>query len=100
MSEFWCKVPLVMETNTESQTPASETPDTSGSPRYAELQALVAGMATDFAKFYKDGNKAAGTRVRNSMQELKALAQTIREEVLSIRNQGPQGSGKGEDSAQ
>ena len=97
MSEFWCKVPPVMETNTETQTPASETNTSGSSPRYAELQALVAGMATDFEKFYKDGNKAAGTRVRNSMQELKALAQTIREEVLSIRNQG---QGKGEDSAQ
>jgi hypothetical protein len=86
MSEFWCKVACVMETNTETQTAASET---SGQPaRYAELQALVAGMATDFEKFYKDGNKAAGTRVRNSMQELKALAQTIREEVLSIRKDG------------
>ena len=93
MSEFWCKVPLVMETNTETQTTASET--SGQTPRYAELQALVAGMAADFEKFYKDGNKAAGTRVRNSMQELKALAQTIREEVLSIRN-----GAKGEETAQ
>jgi hypothetical protein len=45
-------------------------------------------MAADFEKFYKDGNKAAGTRVRNSMQELKAFAQTVREEVLTLRNAG------------
>ena len=45
--------------------------------RFAELQALVAAMGPDFEKFYKDGNKAAGTRVRNAMQELKTFAQMI-----------------------
>jgi hypothetical protein len=65
--------------------------DTASQPvgRYAELQRLIAGMAADFEKFYKDGNKAAGTRVRNSMQELKTFAQTIRTEVQSIKNEGP-----------
>lgn len=75
-----------METNSDTQTPETETPASQN--RFAELQALVAGMASDFEKFYKDGNKAAGTRVRNAMQELKQFAQTVREEVLSIRNQG------------
>jgi len=72
---------------------ASET--TAPTSRFMELQQLVAAMASDFEKFYKDGNKAAGTRVRNSMQELKAFAQTVREEVLTIRNQG-----QGKDQAQ
>lgn len=72
-----------METNTEPPTTESETPTS----RFAELQRLVAAMASDFEKFYRDGNKAAGTRVRNAMQELKAFAQTVREEVLSLRNQ-------------
>lgn len=75
-----------METNSEPQMTASETP--APASRFMELQQLVAAMASDFEKFYKDGNKAAGTRVRNSMQELKAFAQTVREEVLTIRNQG------------
>jgi hypothetical protein len=56
--------------------------------RYTELQALVAGMAADFQKFYVDGNKAAGTRVRLAMQELKTFAQTVRNEVQSIKNGG------------
>lgn len=56
--------------------------------RFTELQQLVAGMAADFEKFYKDGNKAAGTRVRNSMQELKTFAQMVRTEVQSIKNEG------------
>jgi hypothetical protein len=75
-----------METNSDTQTTEAET--SAPINRYAELQRLVAGMATDFEKFYRDGNKAAGTRVRNSMQELKAFAQRVREEVLTLRNQG------------
>ena len=56
--------------------------------RYNELVQLVANMKADFEKFYNDGNKAAGTRVRNAMQELKTLAQTIRTEVQAIKNKG------------
>lgn len=74
-----------METNSDTQTTESDT--SAPTSRFAELQRLVAGMATDFEKFYRDGNKAAGTRVRNAMQELKAFAQSVREEVLSLRNQ-------------
>jgi len=68
--------------NTES----SEKTPSAG--RFHELQQLVAGMAGDFEKFYKDGNKAAGTRVRLAMQELKNFAQTIRNEVSAIKNEG------------
>jgi hypothetical protein len=75
-----------METNSDTQTTESDT--SAPTSRFAELQRLVAGMATDFEKFYRDGNKAAGTRVRNAMQELKAFAQSVREEVLTLRNQG------------
>jgi len=75
-----------METN--SETPTTESESSAPTSRFAELQRLVAGMAADFEKFYRDGNKAAGTRVRNSMQELKAFAQSVREEVLTLRNQG------------
>jgi hypothetical protein len=74
-----------METQNETHT-ESETPTTPAEGRYAELQQLVAGMASDFEKFYKDGNKAAGTRVRNAMQELKAFAQTVRNEVTELKN--------------
>jgi phosphate uptake regulator len=75
-----------MDTNSDTQSTESET--SAPTNRFAELQRLVAGMATDFDKFYRDGNKAAGTRVRNAMQELKAFAQQVREEVLTLRNQG------------
>jgi flagellar biosynthesis/type III secretory pathway protein FliH len=67
----------------------TETPSTlpSGN-RYEQLKALVAGAEQDFQKFYGEGNKAAGTRVRAAMQELKNFAQTVRTEVQSIKNEG------------
>lgn len=74
-----------MQTN--ENTPANETNEGQASgDRYQQLQQMVAGMAQDFEKFYKEGNKAAGTRVRLAMQELKNFAQTVRTEVQSIKN--------------
>ena len=75
-----------MQTNENIQT--NETATATTVARYTELQALVAGMAADFQKFYQDGNKAAGTRVRLAMQELKTFAQNVRNEVQSIKNEG------------
>lgn len=49
--------------------------------RFTELQNFVAGLEEDFTKFYEKGNKAAGTRVRKAMQELKQVAQDIRVEI-------------------
>jgi len=43
-------------------------------------------MEDDFNKFYNKGNKAAGTRVRKAMQDLKRTAQDIRVEVQSMKN--------------
>lgn len=60
--------------------------------RYLELKQLVAAMEADFEKFYVHGNKAAGTRVRAAMQELKTFAQTVRNEVQSIKNEGAAGA--------
>jgi len=54
--------------------------------RYSELTELVRGMEQDFHKFFVQGNKAAGTRVRQAMQELKTFAQAVRTEVQSIKN--------------
>jgi flagellar biosynthesis/type III secretory pathway protein FliH len=75
-----------METNRTTEQSESTAP--AQVPRFVELQQLLAGMQSDFEKFYRDGNKAAGTRVRNAMQDLKTLAQTIRTEVQAIKNEG------------
>ena len=54
--------------------------------RYEQLDALVESLKEDFDKFYEGGNKAAGTRVRKGMLELKNLAQEVRVEVQEIKN--------------
>ena len=54
--------------------------------RYEDLKAMVDGMEEDFDKFYNNGNKAAGTRVRKGMQDLKNFAQDVRKEVTEIKN--------------
>ncbi|MEM0963830.1 MAG: histone H1 [Bacteroidota bacterium] len=53
---------------------------------YSKLQEHVASLEDDFRKFYDKGNKAAGTRVRKGMQELKQLAQDIRVDVQEKKN--------------
>ena len=54
--------------------------------RFADLKGFVDSLEDDFSKFYQKGNKAAGTRVRKAMQELKRTAQDIRAEVQSRKN--------------
>ncbi|MBL6964403.1 MAG: histone H1 [Bacteroidetes bacterium] len=55
--------------------------------RYAQLRELLLSLETDFIKFYEKNNKAAGTRVRKGMQQLKVLAQDIRGEVQGLKNE-------------
>ena len=55
--------------------------------RFTELKDFVESLEEDFTKFYQKGNKAAGTRVRKAMQELKRKAQDIRVEVQDRKNQ-------------
>lgn len=55
---------------------------------YNDLLQMVQSMEDDFSKFYDKSNKAAGTRVRKSMQELKDKAQQIRLEVQNMKNEG------------
>ena len=54
--------------------------------RYNQLMSLLTSLEGDFAKFYDKDNKAAGTRVRKGMQELKNLSQEIRVEVQAKKN--------------
>ncbi|MDP6479818.1 MAG: hypothetical protein QGI75_07220 [Phycisphaerales bacterium] len=51
---------------------------------YEHLKNLIEGAADDVAKC-GGGNKAAGTRVRKAMQDIKNAAQDVRKEVLSMR---------------
>jgi len=49
--------------------------------KFAKLKELIVSAETDADKFYNIGNSAAGTRLRGAMQQLKVLAQEIRQEV-------------------
>ncbi len=53
---------------------------------YSKLVSMVEGLESDFTAFYEKGNKAAGTRVRKGMQEMKSLAQDIRLDVQAKKN--------------
>jgi hypothetical protein len=51
---------------------------------YENLKVLVAEIEADVSKA-EGGNKAAGTRVRKQMQNIKQAAQLVRNKVLEIR---------------
>jgi len=55
---------------------------------YQDLVKLVAEAEADLQKA-AGGNKAAGTRVRKTMQEVRAAAQEIRVKVLEARDTPP-----------
>ncbi len=56
------------------------------STQYSKLASAVEGLEADFTAFYEKGNKAAGTRIRKGMQELKSVAQDIRVDVQEKKN--------------
>jgi hypothetical protein len=51
---------------------------------YTRLKDAVLAVEADLSKAL-EGNKAAGTRVRKQMQEIKSLAQAVRVKVLGLR---------------
>ena len=54
------------------------------SDNYEKLKAVVEAASDDVAKA-DSGNRAAGTRVRKSMQEIKALCGDIRKDMIEAR---------------
>ena len=52
---------------------------------YLRLRELVESATEDVAKA-EGGNKAAGTRVRRIMQEVKNCAQDVRKKILEVRS--------------
>lgn len=54
--------------------------------RYEELTGILEDAKEDLMKFYEKGNKAAGTRARKSMMNLKKLAHEVRQEIQDIKN--------------
>jgi hypothetical protein len=56
--------------------------------RIDEVKNLMSELEEDLDKFYNKGNKAAGTRARKQLQELKKLSQEIRLEIQDMKNNG------------
>lgn len=52
-----------------------------------QIKTLTEQLSVDTIKFY-GGNKSAGTRARKTAQELKALLQKLRGEILDNRKEG------------
>lgn len=52
---------------------------------YEKLKSLVAEVEDDVNKAI-GGNKAAGTRVRKKMQDIKSAAQDVRKKILEGRD--------------
>ena len=50
---------------------------------FNELKETLLALEEDAAKFYDKGNKAAGVRLRKGLQDIKAMAQVIRQDVSS-----------------
>ncbi len=53
---------------------------------FNQLKDLLASIEGDADKFFNNGNAAAGTRVRKGLQEIKTLAQEIRNEITAAKN--------------
>ena len=49
--------------------------------KFEDLKAKLAEIESEAEKFYTKGNKAAGTRLRKGLQDIKNLAQEIRVDV-------------------
>ncbi len=58
---------------------------------FERIKQLVAEVEDDIAKC-DAGNRAAGTRVRKQMQEIKKACQAVRHAVLQMREQPGQPS--------
>ncbi|HAP95937.1 histone H1 [Sphingobacterium lactis] len=55
---------------------------------FIKLKELVNSLGEDAEKFFEKGNAAAGTRIRKGLQEIKTLAQGIRNDVTASKNKG------------
>lgn len=54
---------------------------------FERLKKLITEAEDDIAKA-EGGNKAAGTRARQTMQQIKEAAQEVRQKILEIRDAG------------
>jgi hypothetical protein len=53
---------------------------------FQKLKDLVSSAETEAVAFHERDNKAAGTRLRKTYQEIEVLAQAGRAEVTELKN--------------
>jgi hypothetical protein len=51
-----------------------------------ELKALIETVEKEGQAFYEKNNKAAGTRLRNALQQVKTIATDLRKDVTEKKN--------------
>lgn len=49
--------------------------------KFNELKDIIGGLEEDASKFYEKNNKAAGVRLRKGLQDVRTLAQALRQDV-------------------
>ncbi|CAM4388713.1 hypothetical protein SAMN06265348_115125 [Pedobacter westerhofensis] len=54
--------------------------------KFKTLKELILSAESDATAFFEKNNKAAGTRLRNALQQAKTLAQEVRNEVTAKKN--------------
>lgn len=53
-----------------------------------KIKTMTELLTSETTKFFQKGNNSAGTRARQTAQELKALLKTLRDEILAERKKG------------
>lgn len=51
-----------------------------------EIKGKKYNLKDDFEKFFVRGNKAAGKRIRKTMQEIKKITMEVRSDVQTYKN--------------
>ncbi len=55
--------------------------------KYQDLIEFIKGLEPDMTKFYDKGQSAAGTRLRKGLSELKKMAQDLRNDIQSVKEE-------------
>lgn len=53
--------------------------------KFQQLLDLVNLMEVDYKKFHQQNNREAGTRLRKQLQEIRALAKSMRNDIQETR---------------
>lgn len=54
--------------------------------KFNELETKILALKEEAKKFFENGNKSAGTRLRKGLQEVKTLSQDLRNLVTETKN--------------